>query len=143
MAKTKVEKTVETTTPKAAELLKKGALAYVGLYGFAYDRAKLRAEQVRVAANDLFEDLVKRGTELEGGALKATQDLREKATETVETGTERFNKFFARKDARVVELKKEIERLNAELTTKAKKATPAKRKTVKSKMATEKTGKAA
>jgi len=141
MAKTETK--VEKETVNATELLRKGALAYVGLYGFAFDRAKLRAEQVRVAANDLFEDLVSRGTKLEDEALKATKDLREKATETVETNREKFTGFFNRKDERVVELKKEIERLNAELTTKAKKAAPAKRKSVKAKMTTEKSGKAA
>ena len=68
MAKTKTAKKVEKETVKSVALLRKGALAYIGLYGAAYERAKFRFEQVRGGADGLFERLVVKGEEIEGKA---------------------------------------------------------------------------
>jgi len=58
MAKAKTTKAAKKTTKatqketfKATALLRKGALAYVGLHGAAYERAKFRFEQVRGATD--------------------------------------------------------------------------------------------
>ena len=48
MAKAKtVKKESPKLTAKSGAILRKGALAYVGLYGVAYERAKTRIETVR------------------------------------------------------------------------------------------------
>ena len=41
MAKTKTVQKIQTETQKTTALLRKGALAYVGLYGAAYERAQI------------------------------------------------------------------------------------------------------
>ena len=76
-AKTKAAKT-ETSGFKATELLRKGALAYVGLYGAAYDRAQLRISQARQATDGLFDTLVAKGEEIETSAGVVYKDTRSK-----------------------------------------------------------------
>ena len=51
-AKTKTKKTTKAKTAKKVEtktpsFVRKGALAYLGLYGFAAERAQKRADQVK------------------------------------------------------------------------------------------------
>ena len=82
MAKTKTAKKVEKETVKSVALLRKGALAYIGLYGAAYERAKFRFEQVRGGADGLFETLVVKGEEIEGKATVFAKGAQIKATET-------------------------------------------------------------
>jgi len=139
---TKATKAVEKEAIRARALIRKGALAYIGIYGAAYDRAKLRTTQLRQASNTLFNELVVKGEELETQATKLAKDLQGKASESVEFGTEKVRSVLpgAASD-RVTELEAEIAELNKKLKAAAKKASPAKRKTVKAKMATTKTAK--
>lgn len=54
--------TTETKTKdKPKSFLRRSALAYIGLYGMAYDRAQLRRKQARDLTEGLFEDLSERG----------------------------------------------------------------------------------
>ena len=136
---TKVTATIEQETAKARAALRKGALAYIGVYGAAYDIAKTRFTKFRSTSNTLFDQMVEKGTEIETQAVKLTEGLRAKAGETVETGTEKVRNVlpFGSND-RVAELEAEVKALNAKIKKASKKAAPAKRKTVKAKMATEK-----
>ncbi|MDB2439322.1 hypothetical protein N9W89_11450 [Hellea sp.] len=88
MAKTKTTtakktaKTAQKETVKATALLRKGVLAYIGLHGAAYERAKFRFEQVRGATDGLFGTFVEKGEELEAKAAVLAKDAQTKASET-------------------------------------------------------------
>ena len=68
-AQTKKTKTTKTTKTQKTSAVRKGALAYLGLYGVAYERAVMRAEQVKGlyatkvkgSTDGLFTELVARG----------------------------------------------------------------------------------
>jgi len=153
--KASAETTVKTTSvafearaKRASALLRKGALAYVGLYGAAYDRAKLSAEQVREAANkartqgeEFFGTLVVKGEEIEVQATKLAKDAQKTATETFEETTEKVKSFVPSNilplsaNDRASELQAEVEALNKKIAALSKKKS-APRKAVK--MTTEK-----
>jgi hypothetical protein len=155
----KVEAKVETRTEQATAILRKGVLAYVGLHGAAYERAKFRAEQVREAANKartqgeaFFGTLVEKGEEIEKEAGKLAKSTQETVVETYEETTEKVKSFkpssilpanilpFSAND-RVAELEAEVTALNKKIASlsksTAKKATKPRKKAVK--MTTEKT----
>jgi len=73
--------TVEKETLKASAIIRKGALAYVGLYGAAYEQAQTRFAQVREARLDMFEKLVKRGEKIEADAKARIEDVQEQASD--------------------------------------------------------------
>lgn len=139
---TKTTKKVEVKTPSA---LRKGALAYLGLYGFAAERATKRVEQVKAfyenTTDGLFEDLVARGEKVEVLALDTAKTAQKRAVETFETTTDKVKSVvpFGANDL-VEELQSEIKTLNKKITALSKKTT-AKKKTGINKevMATEKT----
>ncbi len=141
----KTAKKVEAKTPSA---LRKGALAYLGLYGFAAERATKRIDQVKEiyanATDGLFDDLVERGEKVEQLALGTAKTAQKRAAETIETTTEKVKSVvpFGAND-RVEELEAEIETLNKKITALAKKASAPRKKTGINKqvMATEKTAK--
>ena len=80
--KTTAKKAAAKTNEKfnVAEAARKGALAYVGLYGYAYDRAKFRFEQARELATTsttgLFGELVEKGEVVEVEATKLFKNKR-------------------------------------------------------------------
>ena len=137
-------KTTKKTEAKAAKtsVIRKGALAYLGLYGVAYERAVMRAEQVKDlyaakvkgSTEGLFTDLVARGEKVEELALKTAKDTattaRERAVETFETTTQKVKAAvpFGAND-RVEELEAEVTALNKKITALSKKAKPAKKTT--------------
>lgn len=146
MAKTKTTKAVETAqkeTLKATALLRKGVLAYVGLHGAAYERAKFRFEQVRGATDGLFDTFVEKGEELEAKATVFAKGAQVKATETFNDTTAKVRGVLpTASNDRVEELEAEVAALNKKISGLAKKAAkkaPAK----KVKMTTEKTVKKA
>ncbi|MEL6686399.1 MAG: hypothetical protein AAFP97_02115, partial [Pseudomonadota bacterium] len=129
MAKAKTTKKVEKTENVAVANLRKGALAYVGLYGLAYERAQFRADQLKAKSGELFDTLVKKGEVLEGKGLELTKEYRTKATDLVEEGVETVRNAvpFGSNDNRVEELEAEIAALNKKIAALSKKAsTPAK-----------------
>ena len=79
---TKVSKRIEATTDMAHKIW----LAGVGAYGKAYDNARDSANNVNAQSTELFEELVKRGEEIEGDVrtrLKSDERVT-KATEQVQ-----------------------------------------------------------
>ena len=148
MAKTKTtkaaQKTVETAqkeTLKATALLRKGVLAYVGLHGAAYERAKFRFEQVRGATDGLFETFVEKGEELEAKASVFAKDAQVKATETFADTTAKVKGMMpTASNDRVAELESELTTLNKKIASLTKKAAKPVKKV---KITTEKTAKKA
>ena len=137
MAKAKTTKKTAKNTKAEVETFdvrktaRKTALAYVGLFGLAYERAQFRAEQLRKASGELFETLVDKGETLEKQGLELTKDAREKATELMGEGMDTVKNVvpFGR-ETRVEELEAEVKALNKKIAALSKKAsTP--RKTVK------------
>lgn len=148
MAKTKTtkaaQKTVEAAqkeTLKATALLRKGVLAYVGLHGAAYERAKFRFEQVRGATDGLFETFVEKGEELEAKATVFAKDAQVKASETFADTTAKVKGMMpTASNDRVSELEAELTTLNKKISTLTKKAAKPVKKV---KITTEKTVKKA
>jgi len=146
----KTAKTVKKVETKSTSALRKGALAYLGLYGFAAERATKRLEQVKAfyanTTDGLFEDLVSRGEEVEKLALGTAKIAQKRAAETFETTTDKVKSVvpFGAND-RVEELQTEIKALNKKISALSKKASkPRKSTTIKKQvMATEKTAKKA
>ena len=143
-------KQVDTKTPS---VLRKGTLAYLGLYGFAAERAAKRAEQVKVlytnSTNGLFDDLVSHGEKVEELALETAKTAQKRVVETFETTTSKVKAAvpFGAND-RVEELEAEIVTLNEKITALSKKASTSRKKASTSRkktginkqvMATEKT----
>jgi polyhydroxyalkanoate synthesis regulator phasin len=130
MAKTTKKETKATV--KTTETLRKGALAYVGLYGLAYERAQFRADQLKAKSGELFETLVKKGEVLEGKGLEMTKEARTKANDLVGESVETVKNIvpFGSKDNRVEELEAEVAALNKKIAALSKKAS-APRKAVK------------
>ncbi len=139
----KSAKTVET---KTTSTLRKGALAYLGLYGFAAERATKRAEQVKAfyaeAKDGLFEDLVARGEKVEELALGTAKIAQKRAFDTFGTTADKVKAVvpFGAND-RVEELESEVEALTKKIAALSKKAASSRKSTAtqKAAMATEKT----
>ena len=144
MAKAKTTKKTAKTETKAVANLRKGALAYVGLYGLAYERAQVRADQLKAKSGELFETLVKKGEVLEGKGLEMTKEYRAKANELVGEGVETVRNVvpFGNNDNRVEELEAEIKALNKKIAALSKKASTS-TKTVKTETVKADTTKAA
>jgi len=139
MAKAKTTKTAQKETLKATALLRKGALAYIGLHGAAYERAKFRFEQVRGQADGLFDTFVEKGEELEAKATIFAKDAQIKASATFSDTTAKVRGVMpSASNDRVEELEAEIAALNKKISGLAKKA-PKKVPNNKVKMTTKKT----
>ena len=152
MATKTAKKTTKTTAKKAAattdekfnvvEAARKGALAYVGLYGYAYDRAKVRFEQARELATTsttgLFGELVEKGEGVEVEATKLFKNAQVQALKTYGQGSEKVKAALPKfANDRVSELEAEVIALNKKITALSKKAKAVK-KPVPTKMKTEK-----
>ena len=148
MKKTTAKKTTAKRTKKAAakniSVLRKGTLAYLGLYGFAAERATMRAEQVKAlysnATDGLFEDLVARGEKVEKLAVVTAKKAQKNVVETFETTTDKVKSAvpFGGND-RVEELEAEIKALNKKIVALSKKTAAKKTGINKQVMATDKT----
>ena len=132
MAKAKATQKVETKTLKATALLRKGTLAYIGLYGAAFDRAKFRVSQVRGATDGLFDTLVVKGEEIEGKATVFAKGAQDKVTETFSTTTSKMRGVLpTASNDRVEELEAEVAKLNKKIAAMAKKKATAKKVKIK------------
>ena len=145
MAKTKATKSTKTAakkdTVKTTALLRKGVLAYVGLHGAAYERAKFRFEQVRGATDGLFDTFVEKGEELEAKATILAKTAQDKASETfADTSAKVKGIIPAASNDRVAELEAEVTALNKKITALTKKAAKPVKKV---KMTTQKSAKKA
>lgn len=129
MAKTKTTKKIQKETVKPTVLLRKGALAYIGLYGAAYERAKFRVEQVRGATDGLFDTLVVKGEEIEGKATIFAKDAQVKAANRFSITTSKIRTVLpTASNDRVEELEAEVTKLNKKIAAMAKKPAPKKAK---------------
>lgn len=145
MAKTKATKSTKTAakkdTVKTTALLRKGVLAYVGLHGAAYERAKFRFEQVRGATDGLFDTFVEKGEELEAKATILAKTAQDKASETfADTSAKVKGVIPSASNDRVSELEAEVTALNKKISALTKKAAKPVKKV---KMTTQKSAKKA
>jgi len=146
MAKTKTatkkaKKTTQKETVKATALLRKGVLAYVGLHGAAFERAKFRFEQVRTSTDGLFDTFVEKGEELETKAAGFAKVAQVKASETFTETTAKVRGVMpTASNDRVSELEAEVTALNKKIAAMTKKTSKPVKKV---KMTTEKTVKKA
>jgi sugar diacid utilization regulator len=134
-AQTKKTKTTKTTKTQKTSAVRKGALAYLGLYGVAYERAVMRAEQVKGlyatkvkgSTDGLFTELVARGEKVEELALGTAKTAQKRAVETFETTTDKVKAAlptslpFGAND-RVEELEAEVAALNKKIVALSKKS---------------------
>lgn len=155
MAKTKAK--TKTLKERGAELeaqsrdvAQKIWLAGLGAYGRAYSEAAENAKKVNTGTSELFEDLVKRGTEIDGemkarfGAnetvVKATESvskvtatalrLQKKQREAFEARMQRMRAVlgFKSQDDKADDLSAKIDELENEIASLSAKAKPAKGK---------------
>ena len=116
----KTAKTMKKVEAKTPTVLRKGALAYLGLYGFAAERATKRVEQVKALyankTDGLFEDLVTRGEKVEELALVTAKSAQKRAADRFETTTGKVKSVvpFGTND-RVQTLEAEIQILNKKI----------------------------
>ena len=130
--KTTKKAKVEVKTNTAVNTLRKGALAYVGLYGAAYEAAKTRFETARNATDGLFDSLVEKGESIETAAVVLAKGAQLKATETFTTSTEKVRGVLpTASNDRVEELESEITKLNKKIAAMAKKKSSTKKASVK------------
>lgn len=138
----KVVETAENNIQRATTLLRKGTLAYFGMYGAAYEQAQTRFKQARQNSDELFETFVKKGEEMEAQAGDFFKGTQSKVTETYEENAKKVRSILPiSANDRVEELEAEIKALNKKIVAMGKQA----RSTAKTakKTATEKTVKAA
>jgi len=118
-------KKTETIEMTPAEMLRKGWLAYLGLYGAAYERVK----PLTTKAGAALEDLIAKGETVETGAQEIATDVKTRAQGVYGDGVARVRKYmpkFGGEAARVEELEAEVAALNKKVSALTKK-TPAKR----------------
>ena len=140
-SKTLETKTVETKKTLEATLkpLVDARRAYIGLHGFAYDRAQMRRDQAETFVKNWFDKFVVKGEDIEAEFTGKVAGL----SDTVKTEVSEKLNFklpkiaapkFTGKTTKVAELEAEIALLNAklELLAKTKKTkAPAKKKAAK------------
>lgn len=121
-------KKTETIQITPAEALRKGWLAYLGLYSAAFERVK----PLTAKAADALEDLIAKGEKVEDDAQDVVETVRERATGFYGEGFARIRKFapsIITKNDRFEELEAEIEVLNKKVAALTKK--PAAKRTTK------------
>jgi len=151
MAKKDTTKTFKELETQSREMAQKIWLAGLGAYGRAYSEATQNAKKVNAGTTELFEDLVKRGTEIDGEmktrlssnetVAKATQNV-SKVTETAmrlqreqrdafEARMQRMRAALGFKDAgtKADDLSSKIDQLEDEIASLSAKTKPAKGKT--------------
>lgn len=118
----------ETLVLKARTLASRGARAYVGLWGLAYDTAAKRIAKLGTklgeGREELMDDLVARGEVIERQALVAANDAKARVVKFTSERTETIRDILPTREARVEELQAEVEKLSK--TIKAMKTKTAK-----------------
>jgi len=126
---TLMAKKTETIQIKPAAVLRNGWLAYLGLYGAAFERVKPLTSKYA----DALEGLIAKGEDVEANAQDVVEDVRERATDFYGEGVNRVRRFLpgAISDTgRIEELEAEIDALNKKVAAMTKK--PAAKRTTKS-----------
>jgi len=126
----------ESAILRARKLARRGTLAYVGMFGMAYDMAAKRVAKLSEGREELVSDLVKRGEKLETQAVVAAKDAGERATKFYAEGTEKVldvvpaplkraaNDRVEDLEAEVEKLSRKIKAMNAKATKTTTKKTP-------------------
>jgi len=128
MAK-KSKKTREELENQTLEVAHKIWLAGVGAYGRAYDEARQGAKKVAAGTTEIFEDLVERGSKIEGDMKdmvadnEALSDITDRFTKAAETATDFQKDQRERLEARMERMRELLgvqsrENLAADLHTK-------------------------
>lgn len=114
-------KKTETTQLTPAEVLRKGWLAYLGVYGAAFDRVK---PLITDKPADILEDLIAKGEKVEATAQDVAEDVRERASDFYGEGMDRVREYMPsmnKGSSRVEELEAEIAVLTKKVATLSKK----------------------
>jgi len=149
--KSKAQKAKAKTSPKTSapsakkqSLLRRSALAYVGLYGLAYDRAMMRFDQARDLTDTLFDELVEKGELIEAktnARFKVAQTDAIKQYEATSKSLAKLNPLNllpGKVEPLVEELEDEVAQLGKKLKA-LKKSAPAQSKTKSKKKSKSKT----
>lgn len=122
--------TLKLKTSKTVAAVRTARRAYLGLFGFAYDRAQLRTKQVREFSKTTFEDCVTRGdkiqtevldsageftTKTEAQAKKVLNNAGHTLSKTTETVKSALPKTVRFKGPQITKLEAEVEALTAKL----------------------------
>ena len=111
--------------------VRKARRAYVGLLGFAFERAANRIDILRAKRDDLMVELVARGESLQTNAFTLAKDAKAKTSDFVETGFETVSKITtdfgsnsreAALEAEVAALTKKLAKLKKDAVKPAKTA---------------------
>lgn len=110
--KTKTKPAAQSVETKSRlrPALRKGALAYVGIYGLAYDRIQMRRAQAKALTENLFDDLAEKGETTVKQAEVLFKYAQKGAWENYAGATEKLT------DALPVKIKSRVEVLEDELT---------------------------
>ncbi len=131
MAKRKQVK--EITEFKAANVVRRGWLAYLGAYGVAFDRAKPVVAKLTERYSEFFGELVEKGEEIEATAKEQIVDARDRAKSIYGAGVEKLQGFapqFAAND-RDEDVGDEARAAVKKVAAKARKTTRAVKRAVK------------
>jgi len=124
-------KKTENTQIKPVEALRNGWLAYLGVYGVAIDRIRPQFENLPEKTNDLYDDLIAKGEEVETKAQDIAEDVRERVSDFYDDRFSNVSRFLPNGvggTSRIDELEAEIKTLNKKIAALTKK-TAAKRTT--------------
>ena len=104
------KKTAETDTENTTDLARKIWLAGVGAYGRVFSEAQGRFEKVSGAANELFDELVAKGSQVEDQVKSAISknETATKVTEQVEKTTEQVREY---RESRLSDLEERFEKV--------------------------------
>ena len=113
-------------TEKVTDALRNGWLAYLGIYGAAFERLQPQLEKLGINTETMFEELVAKGEVVESGAQERMEDARSKAHKLYEQRVSKLRGAMAKTgndNAEVSELQEEIESLNKQIASLKRKVT--------------------
>jgi len=73
---------VEDAAHKTGSMVRRAALAYLGMYGVAYEEAQARLNSIRGNSDEWFDRLVQKGAEIEAQAGDLFEDAQSKVNES-------------------------------------------------------------
>lgn len=123
----------EVTQFNAAEIVRRGWLAYIGAYGVAFERAKPAFAKLTERYSEFFGELVEKGEEIEATAKEQIVDARDRAKSIYGASVEKLQGFvpqFAAND-RAEDVAVEARKTVKKVAAKARKTTRAVKRAVK------------
>jgi len=101
---------------RQAGLMRRSALAYVGLHGMAYERARMRLDQARKLTDTLFSDLVDQGEGIEAKTAVIIKDTQISAFKKYAKVSETVQRLVpGKQDILIEELEDEVAKLSKKL----------------------------